>query len=77
MSSSIVESHCSLEPAAAQLLDGAIDRLALSARAHHRILKVARTIADLDAAAEIGPAHLAEAISYRSIDRKGWDGNQT
>ena len=68
------ERGCRLAPAAAQLLENAIDRLALSARAHHRILKVARTIADLDAAGEIGPAHLAEAISYRRIDRKGWDG---
>ncbi|MHB1324768.1 MAG: YifB family Mg chelatase-like AAA ATPase [Thermoleophilia bacterium] len=69
-----VERICRLAPAADQLLAGAIDRLGLSARAHHRILKVSRTIADLDGASEIGPAHLAEAISYRSIDRKGWDG---
>ncbi|MBK5226545.1 MAG: YifB family Mg chelatase-like AAA ATPase [Thermoleophilia bacterium] len=69
-----VERICRLDPAADQLLAGAIDRLGLSARAHHRILKVSRTIADLDGAGEIGPAHLAEAISYRSIDRKGWNG---
>ena len=69
-----VEIICRLAPAADQMLAGAIDRLGLSARAHHRILKVSRTIADLDGAGEIGPAHLAEAISYRGIDRKGWDG---
>lgn len=75
MSSAQVEKFCRLDASAAQLLGTAIDRLGLSARAHHRILKVARTIADLDGAAGITPAHLAEAVSYRSIDRKGWDGN--
>ncbi len=74
MSARQVEEYCRLAPAAAALLEGAIDRLALSARAHHRILKVSRTIADLDAADDISPAHLAEAISYRAIDRRGWDG---
>jgi magnesium chelatase family protein len=44
-------------------------RLELSARAYHRVLKIARTIADLDAAAEIGTAHVSEAIQYRSLDR--------
>jgi magnesium chelatase family protein len=68
------EAFCIMDPDAARMLDEAIDRLGLSARAHNRILKVARTIADLDAADLIAPAHLAEAISYRSIDRKGWDG---
>ncbi|MDO8736225.1 MAG: YifB family Mg chelatase-like AAA ATPase, partial [Thermoleophilia bacterium] len=75
MSSSQAERFCRLDATAGQLLGAAIDRLGLSARAHHRILKVSRTIADLDGAADIGPAHLAEAISYRSIDRKGWHGN--
>jgi len=75
MDSGEAERHCRLQPAALKLLEGAIDRLGLSARAHHRILKVALTIADLDDADSIEPAHLAEAISYRSIDRKGWDGN--
>ncbi|MHB1361623.1 MAG: YifB family Mg chelatase-like AAA ATPase [Thermoleophilia bacterium] len=74
MDASQAERCCRLEPAAARLLENAIDRLGLSARAHHRILKVARTIADLDGAAGIAAAHLAEAVSYRSIDRKGWDG---
>ncbi|MCL4473688.1 MAG: YifB family Mg chelatase-like AAA ATPase [Actinobacteria bacterium] len=74
MDASRAEDLCRLEPAAARLLENAIDRLGLSARAHHRILKVARTIADLDAAEVIDAAHLAEAVSYRSIDRKGWDG---
>lgn len=74
MTSGQAERYCRLDASASQLLESAIDRLGLSARAHHRILKVARTIADLDGAADIGSAHLAEAISYRSIDRRGWDG---
>lgn len=67
--------YCDLKESAAQLLESALERLGLSARAHQRILKVARTIADLDGKADIEAAHLAEAISYRSIDRRGWDGS--
>ena len=53
------------------LLQRAVDRLWLSARAYHRLLKVARTIADLESAGPIGPAHAAEAIQYRTLDRTG------
>jgi magnesium chelatase family protein len=62
--------HCRLSDAVETLLRDAVNRLGLSARAYHRVLKIARTIADLDEAAELLPAHVTEAIQYRSLDRK-------
>ena len=53
------------------LLRTAISRLGLSARAYHRILKIARTIADLEGAADLQPKHVSEAIQYRTLDRRG------
>jgi magnesium chelatase family protein len=61
--------HCQLTAAADALLRTAIARLSLSARAYHRVLKLARTIADLALAARIEPPHVSEAIQYRSLDR--------
>ena len=63
---------CQLDEEGRTLLRTAMEELGLSARAHDRILRVARTIADLEASADIRPAHVVEAISYRSLDRKLW-----
>ncbi|MDD3609473.1 MAG: YifB family Mg chelatase-like AAA ATPase [Halothiobacillaceae bacterium] len=64
-----IRAHCLLSPGDARLLETAMEKLALSARARDRILKVARTIADLAGSETIATAHLSEAITYRSLDR--------
>lgn len=69
MSSRHIKKHCIIKDDADRLLESAIDRLGLSARAYTRILKVARTIADLDCNEDIESRHVAEAIQYRSLDR--------
>lgn len=74
MGSSMIRKHCYLSPTGQQLLKNAMERLGLSARAYDRILKVSRTIADLEGSSEIKNEHLAEAIQYRSLDREGWAG---
>ena len=70
MSHKEVERYCHLEPSGHQLLKAALERLRLSGRAHDSILKVARTIADLAGAEQLGLGHLAEAVNYRSLDRQ-------
>jgi len=74
MSSKMLKEICVISTAGQNLLRTAMERLNLSARAYDRILKVSRTIADLDGSEEIKIEHLAEAIQYRSLDREGWAG---
>ena len=72
MTSRQLRRHCVLDEEGRSLLKNAMDDLGLSARAHDRILRMARTIADLDASADLRPNHVVEAIGYRSLDRKLW-----
>jgi magnesium chelatase family protein len=72
MSMKEFEEHCKIDEAGSHLLKTAMDKMGLSARAYDRILKVARTIADLESAEKIEATHIAEAIQYRSLDRTNW-----
>jgi len=74
MGTKLLKEVCRIDDAGRDMLKKATDRLGLSARAFDRILKVSRTIADLEGADRILPAHLAEAIQYRSLDRDSWAG---
>ncbi|MCP4690799.1 MAG: YifB family Mg chelatase-like AAA ATPase, partial [Desulfobacterales bacterium] len=69
MSSRHIRKHCRIDDASATLLETAVDKLGLSARAYNRILKIARTIADLDASPDVRIHHISEAVQYRSLDR--------
>jgi magnesium chelatase family protein len=69
MTSAQVREHCATDSTGRRLLSAAVERLGLSARAHNRILKVARTLADLEGEERIAPRHLSEAIQYRLLDR--------
>jgi magnesium chelatase family protein len=74
MNSSLLQKICQVDAEGTALLKNAMERIGLSARAYDRILKVARTIADLETSHEIQPPHLAEAIQYRNLDRENWAG---
>ena len=67
-----IRAYCELGADAERLLERAMQQQGLTARAHDRILKVARTIADLEGAEPLTVAHLAEAIQYRTLDRSYW-----
>jgi len=68
-----IRSHCKLSDPAGKLLKLAMDQMGLSARAHDRILRVSRTIADLSGLPEIAEDHLSEAINFRALDRSYWN----
>jgi magnesium chelatase family protein len=67
-----IKVFCRIDESSESLLKAAIERFGFSARAYHRILKVARTIADLEGSNDIGPHHISEAIQYRALDRDEW-----
>ncbi len=72
MTTKMLREHCQISESGIMLLKNAMEKLGLSARAYDRILKVARTIADLDNSVDIDNGHLSEAIHYRSLDRDNW-----
>jgi magnesium chelatase family protein len=72
MTPRLIRRHCRLDPEGERLLEQAMTRQGLSARAYDRILKVSRTIADLEASDDILPKHVSEAVGYRSLDRTYW-----
>jgi magnesium chelatase family protein len=74
MTAKKIQSICKIDDTGRALLKTAVERLGLSARAYDSILKVSRTIADLDGSKNIEAQHLAEAIQYRSLDRDNWAG---
>ncbi|HET8839098.1 MAG TPA: YifB family Mg chelatase-like AAA ATPase [Flavobacteriaceae bacterium] len=74
MSGKQIQTYCKIDEASKQLLKTAMERLNLSARAYDRILKVSRTIADIEGSENITGSHISEAIQYRSLDRDGWLG---
>jgi len=74
MGTALRNRHCALDRAGTSMIRLAMERLGFSARAYDRILKVARTIADLEGSERIHPSHLAEAVNYRNLDREGWSG---
>jgi magnesium chelatase family protein len=72
MPSRLIRKQCALDDAGERTLEMAVRKMGLSARAHDRILKVARTVADLDESQTVSAKHLAEAVQYRSLDRNYW-----
>jgi magnesium chelatase family protein len=74
MNSKSIQAYCKIKGESGEILKNAMDKLGLSARAYDRILKVARTIADLDHSQNIESQHISEAIQFRNLDKNGWAG---
>lgn len=74
MSSRMIREYVQIDEAGSTLLKNAMEKLGLSARAYDRILRVSRTIADLEGSTSVQAHHLSEAIQYRSLDRESWGG---
>lgn len=74
MSGRMIRKYCRIDESSAAIMKNAMEKLGLSARAYDRILKVSRTIADLEGTENIESHHIAEAINYRNLDREGWAG---
>ena len=72
MNTRLLKTHAPLSTECLGILRRAMTRFDMSARAYDRIIRISRTIADLDGSAAITPAHISEAISYRSLDRSSW-----
>jgi magnesium chelatase family protein len=73
MPTRLIRKLCALDETGERTLEMAMRRMSLSARAHDRILKVSRTVADLDGSESVMAKHIAEAIQYRSLDRNYWN----
>jgi magnesium chelatase family protein len=72
MTPRMIRTHCQIDTPSERMLESAMTRLGLSARAYDRILKVSRTIADLEGSDKINSTHVSEAVGYRSLDRTYW-----
>ena len=73
LTSAMIQKYCELTPDAETILKAAFERMGMSARSYDRILKIARTVADIDRSDKISAGHIAQAIQFRNLDRKYWN----